>query len=349
MSVVQTEGIRESRKGHPVPSAVPQKEPRRTRPRGDWRGEDRASNAVLGQGRRLAQPTPWVSVLRELKDLSRRPVPTPSWWTSRTAFYGGLETLLEPVSYEWKPMEQARLPEPPAFLFLITMVGWGDVQLSGQSARRVLPGIAFCDTIPSRYRYYLPPDSPGWTFGWLAVHHPYVCQRIARQVKATGSFVDVARDARLADRTVRLLSGALTKDFGDRFDVELALMDFMFAYERAAQQMRDDGSEGERLLDEIRSRVMGSLPEAIGVTALAAGYGMSRVRFSRFFRERTGLTPGHFATQVRVHEAARMLVETSAPLKQIAGATGFANANHFSKVFRRLQHMTPMSYRRAIA
>jgi len=67
-----------------------------------------------------------------------------------------------------------------------------------------------------------------------------------------------------------------------------------------------------------------------------------------FFRERTGLTPAHFATQVRVHEAARMLIETRLPLKAIAAACGFANANHFSKAFRRLQHLSPASYRRTM-
>ena len=43
-----------------------------------------------------------------------------------------------------------------------------------------------------------------------------------------------------------------------------------------------------------------------------------------------------------------MLVATRAPLKQIAAEWGFANANHFGKVFRRFQHQSPAVYRRAI-
>jgi transcriptional regulator GlxA family with amidase domain len=58
------------------------------------------------------------------------------------------------------------------------------------------------------------------------------------------------------------------------------------------------------------------------------------------------LTPAHFTTEVRVQQAARMLIDTRAPLKQIADACGFADANHLCKVFRRFQHLSPASYRR---
>jgi AraC family transcriptional regulator len=75
---------------------------------------------------------------------------------------------------------------------------------------------------------------------------------------------------------------------------------------------------------------------------------MSRTHFSHFFRAVTRLTPARFAAEVRIHRASRMLLETRAPLKQIAENCGFANANYFCKVFRRFQHVSPASYRRAI-
>jgi AraC-like DNA-binding protein len=90
------------------------------------------------------------------------------------------------------------------------------------------------------------------------------------------------------------------------------------------------------------------LPRPIGVDELAGEYGMSRSHFSHFFRDRTGLTPARFATEVRIHQATRMLLDTRAPIKQVADACGFANTNHFCKVFRRLQHLSPATYRRAI-
>jgi len=75
---------------------------------------------------------------------------------------------------------------------------------------------------------------------------------------------------------------------------------------------------------------------------------MSRSHFSHYFRTRTGLAPAQFMTEVRIREASRALVATRAPLKEIANDWGFANANHFGKVFRRFQHQSPAVYRDAV-
>jgi AraC-like DNA-binding protein len=238
--------------------------------------------------------------------------------------------------------------DPPLFFFQLTMAGWGHFQLYGQEPRRVLPGTGFFALIPSRHRYYLPEDSPGWTFGWIGVYHPYFRARVARQVAATGPVVESPPDGALTASALRLVRGAIKKDFRDRFEVESALFELVLAFERWAEHARGDSAEGQRLLDAVRSRVLASLPNTIEVADLAATYGMSRSHFSHFFRARTGLTPARFATAVRVHEAARRLSDSRAPLKQIAEACGFANASHFCKLFRCFQHLSPASYRRAI-
>jgi AraC-like DNA-binding protein len=275
-------------------------------------------------------------------------VSSPSWWSPRTAFFGSIETRTDPTSYHWDGMKRLARGDPPLFAFQLTLAGWGHFQPYGQPPLRVTPGKAFIALMPSRHRYYLPEDSPGWTFAWISIYHPYLLARIARQVSATGPLIDVAPDGLLAASTARLVRGAIKKDFSNRFEVELALFEFLLACEQAAQQARDSSLEGRQLLDAVRSRIVAGLPKALDVHALAAEYGMSRTHFSHLFRAHTGLTPAHFATEVRIHEAARMLLETHTPLKQIAAACGFANANHFCKVFRRIQHVSPKAYRRTV-
>jgi transcriptional regulator GlxA family with amidase domain len=53
-------------------------------------------------------------------------------------------------------------------------------------------------------------------------------------------------------------------------------------------------------------------------------------------------------TEVRIQEASRLLVQTRMPLKEIATACGLNNVSHFSKVFRRFQHLTPAAYRESL-
>ncbi len=295
-----------------------------------------------------APPPEWAVALRQLADLSRKPTAAPSWWTPRTAFFGNIETRTDPSSYRWDGMKRLGRRDPPLFFFQLTMAGWGHFQLYGKPPQRIAPGTGFFAVLPSRHRYYLPEDSPGWTFGWIGIYHPYLLARVSKQVAATGPLVELPADGVLRASVLRLVRGAIKKDFRDRLEVEAALFDFLFAYERSAQQARDSSGEGQRLLDEVRSRTITSLPRAIGVEELAAEYDMSRSHFSHHFRSRTGLTPARFTTEVRIHEAARMLLDSRAPLKQIALACGFANVSHFCKLFRQFQHLSPASYRHAV-
>jgi AraC-like DNA-binding protein len=212
-----------------------------------------------------------------------------------------------------------------------------------------MPGAAFFATVPSRHRYYLPPDSPGWTFCWVEIHHPYVVERAKRQLARSGPILELWPESALVASALRLVRGTFRKDFHDRFEAELALLDFMLAYERVALQAGDPQGERERLLERVRQRVLAPPGRAFKVEALAAEFGMSRSHFSHYFRARTALTPARFVTEVRVREAARLLVETRVPLKQIADSCGFANVNHFSKVFRRFHQRSPGAYRRTVA
>jgi AraC-like DNA-binding protein len=293
-------------------------------------------------------PPEWGPALTHLTELSRASLPAPGWWTPATAFFGSIETRTDPTSYHWDGMKRLGRRDAPLVIFQLTLAGWGHFQSYGQPPRRVPPGKGFFALIPSRHRYYLPEDSPGWTFGWVGIYHPYLLARIGKQVAETGPLVETPPDGTLTASALRLVRGAIKKDFRDRFEVELALFEFGLAYERWAHQSSDSSGEGERLLEAVRSRIVASLPKALAVDVLAAEYGMSRSHFSHFFRARTGLTPARFATEVRIHEAARLLLDTHAPLKRIADACGFANANHFCKVFRRFQHLSPAVYRQAL-
>ena len=316
-----------------------------------WRNssfEVLTSDVVAGRQAGPEPPPEWAPTLQHLIELSRRPVPAPAWWTPMTAYFGSLETRTDPSCYYWDGMKRLGRGDAPLFAFQMTLAGWGHFQLYGERPQQVSPGTAFIAIMPSRHRYYLPRESPGWTFAWISIYHPYLLERMTKQVAKTGPLIRVNPSGPLAAITLRLVRGAIKKDFHDQYDAELALFEFLVACERGAHQARENSGEGRRLAEAVRLRVLSSLPKALDVTGLATEYGMSRTHFSHYFRARTGSAPAHFAAEVRVHLAARMLLDTRAPLKQIAADCGFANANYFCKVFRRFQHMSPASFRRAL-
>lgn len=293
-------------------------------------------------------PSPWAPVLRRLAQASKRPTPGPSWWSEDLAFYGTVETIAGGTSYLWDGMKRWAKGRSRFFLFQFTLAGWGDFELHGKPARRIGPGMGFFAVVPSRHRYFLPHDSPGWTFGWINVYHPYLVERISRQIAATGPVVHVEPDSAFLATALRIVSGSLKKDFRDRFEVELAIFEFVNAYERLAHQSSAPSQERDHLLDAVRGSVLVNPRRTLTIDAVAAEHGMSRSYFTRFFHARTGLTPARVIAQTRVQEAARMLLQGHASLKEIADACGFANANHFNRVFRRFQHISPGAYRRMV-
>ena len=305
------------------------------------------SSIVAGQGPGPDAPPEWAPHLRRLIGASRAPVEGPPWWTPTNAYRGGVETRVDPRSYYKDGMNRLGPRDLPVVIFQLTLAGWGYFELYGKPRQRVSAGRAFFAIVPSRHRYYLPSESPGWTFAWVGIYHPYLVRRIARTIAITGPVVPIAPSSLLVTSTMRLVRGAFEKDFRDRYEVELALFEFVLACERQADERRFPAGDRERLLEWLRARTLASPRRPAAVDAIAAERGMTRSHFSHYFRARTGLTPARFMSEVRVQEAARMLLTTRAPLKQIASEWGFANVNHFGKAFRRFQHASPAAYRRS--
>ncbi len=326
---------------------------RRNGPRSDatlWRRrsfEVLKSGVVAGLQAGPEPPAAWQPHLRQLVAASRAPVEGPRWWTPSNAYFGNVETRTDPQTYRWDGMRRLGPRARPLVFFQLTLAGWGHFELYGKPPRRITAGTAFFAVVPSRHRYYLPADSPGWTFAWIGIYHPYVLRRIAKQVAVTGPIVVTPPASELVASSMRLVRGAFEKDFRDRHEVELALFELMLAYERLADELRDPEGDRERLLEWLRERVLASRRRPLDVDQVAAERGMSRSHFSHHFRASTGLSPARYMTEVRVQEAARALLATRAPLKQIATEWGFANPTHFGRVFRRFQHVSPAAYRRS--
>lgn len=76
-------------------------------------------------------------------------------------------------------------------------------------------------------------------------------------------------------------------------------------------------------------------------TAVAA----TRRTLERRFRASVGRTIAEEITRLRMERAKRRMVETDAPMKDVATDSGFRNADHFYKVFARVEGVPPTIYR----
>jgi len=82
------------------------------------------------------------------------------------------------------------------------------------------------------------------------------------------------------------------------------------------------------------------------IKQLAAKVGVSRYHFSRLFHRETGYTPLRYLNWYRIEQAKNLLRSTRKPIQQIAETVGISDAEHFSKLFRKLNGTSPRAYRK---
>ncbi|MDL2406582.1 GlxA family transcriptional regulator [Rhizobium calliandrae] len=83
----------------------------------------------------------------------------------------------------------------------------------------------------------------------------------------------------------------------------------------------------------------------IPLQKLADAVGLSRRQLERLFQEQTGSSPGHIYKKLRLERAKQLLVQTEAPLIEIALEVGFESASYFTKAFRMTFGRTPSQVR----
>lgn len=288
----------------------------------------------------------WSRLLGSLLGLAQKTNPKPLWWDAEMSFRASLQTWTPAGLQSLAGLSSPPAAHGPATTLQITLAGWGHFRGADGVVQICGPGrVLFGSSEALATGLSLPKESREWTFARLEITHPYLHQRIAEKTKQLGQAFDTQPDDALTASLLRLVRAEVLKGFNEPADAERTLFDFVLSFEHWARRKVDGTREIEQLIADTRSHVLAKLPHAIDVESLAARFGMSRCHFSHYFRRMTGMTPGHFATEVRLHKVEEMLLDTREPLKCIADACGFANPNHLCKVFRRLRHVTPTVFR----
>lgn len=251
------------------------------------------------------------------------------------------------AEYRWDGWTRGDDPRHPRVLFQATLAGEGCFEKAGRSWS-VGTETAFLAVLPSKHVYRLPVESAGWSFYWFNFGHPYVVGRLAALLKQQEPVFPVAAGSELAVRSLSFFERTCRGNFEDGFAEEGAAFEWMLALERHLHERAHPRSERDAALAAVRLYTLENLRRPFGIEELAAREGRSRSHYSHQFSAVTGLAPAAYVLEVRLAEARRLLRETAEPLKEIAAATGFADANHFCKAFRRLYHLSPGAYRRQV-
>lgn len=102
--------------------------------------------------------------------------------------------------------------------------------------------------------------------------------------------------------------------------------------------------ESRRVM-KVKQYVNDHYSEDLRLESLASLAGMTPPAFSRFFKSRTGRTLSDYIIDIRLGNAARLLVDTTQNVSEICYSCGFNNLSNFNRIFKAKRGYTPRDFR----
>ena len=104
--------------------------------------------------------------------------------------------------------------------------------------------------------------------------------------------------------------------------------------------------DGDRM-KMIMDYTLSNFKNNIGISDLAKEISYTPEAFCRFFKKRTRKTFIQYLNELRINEACHQIINHQDSLmSEIAYDSGFNNVSHFNRVFKQLNQMSPLQYRR---
>lgn len=174
-----------------------------------------------------------------------------------------------------------------------------------------------------------PRENSGWNFNYEQIH----LKNSANLASVISKLVDICKESSL---TKDALADLTLKELIIRL-VQLQALDNAGA---------DVGGGGA--LNTVVQFIRRNLGSRLDIDALSRHACMSRPSFFRLFRREYGISPTQYIIRERIVKARQLLSETNAAVSAVCFECGFEDVNHFIRVFRQSEGVTPGGFRKLL-
>jgi AraC-like DNA-binding protein len=234
--------------------------------------------------------------------------------------------------------------EAECALFQYTLSGHGALTYEGEH-HELRPGTALLLRIPHDHRYYLPADCEAWEFLYTVLNGREVMRLWRWLIDRLGPCPQLHPESDAVATAVAIFEQAGAGGEPDPFAASDQAYRLCMALCRAAAPALDQEAR-PAFITRALAYCDAHFADPIGVEGMAAAAGYSVAHFSRGFRRHMGVSPRQYLEDLRVNRAIALLRDPTLSIGEIAAATGFAAANYFAKVFRRVTGESPRAFRR---
>ena len=109
-------------------------------------------------------------------------------------------------------------------------------------------------------------------------------------------------------------------------------------------QRKQSVSEHSQKIEELLNLIKDTPSHWWTVNEMATFCNLSIPQFRRIFKNQTSMRPKEYLLQSKIKYAANLLSFSEIKIKKVAEAVGFADAFHFSRVFKKIMKVSPREY-----
>ena len=116
-----------------------------------------------------------------------------------------------------------------------------------------------------------------------------------------------------------------------------------------SDRMRVGGAAvSDRMIDSVLEVIRQHYTEDIQLTTLAAQYSISSGRLSTIIKDELQMTFSDYIAQLRIQRAKELLRDELLSIQEIAERVGYNDYYYFTKVFKKVQGISPSKYRKLL-
>lgn len=103
--------------------------------------------------------------------------------------------------------------------------------------------------------------------------------------------------------------------------------------------------QNDSVIQRVQDYIMEHLSEPITREELARHVHLNPAYLSRLFKRKAGQSITDYILYVRMSQAKDLIATSTLPISDVAKTFGYYNFSHFSKMFRKVYHVSPQQYR----
>jgi YesN/AraC family two-component response regulator len=104
----------------------------------------------------------------------------------------------------------------------------------------------------------------------------------------------------------------------------------------------------DKMIDNVISEIRDHYMEDISLTSLASKYNVSMARLSEMIKEKLQVNFSDYIASLRIQRAKELLRDDSISIQEIAEIVGYNDYFYFTKVFKKVEGISPSKYRKEI-